>query len=67
MKNMNELLEQMKKDLDYKSSYSKNPLDDEWDEDEYWDDDYDYSLNAPCDNSGFCAGPSCSRYFECQH
>lgn len=32
------------------------------------DDDYepDYSENMPCDNSGICAGSSCSNYPKCQ-
>ncbi len=26
----------------------------------------DYSSNMPCDNTGFCAGTSCSQYFKCR-
>lgn len=26
----------------------------------------DYVSNMPCDFSGYCAGTSCPRYFECQ-
>lgn len=26
----------------------------------------DLLSNMPCDNSGYCSGTSCSRYFECQ-
>lgn len=26
----------------------------------------DYASNMPCDFSGYCAGTSCPRYFECQ-
>lgn len=25
----------------------------------------DYSSNMPCDNTGFCAGSSCSRFYKC--
>ena len=36
------------------------------DDDEWYEVDDDYALNCPCDTYGMCAGPSCSRYFECQ-
>jgi len=25
----------------------------------------DYQSNMPCDNTGFCAGMSCRRFYEC--
>ena len=27
----------------------------------------DYSQNAPCDNSGMCAGSSCPYFWKCQN
>lgn len=27
----------------------------------------DYSKNAPCDNSGMCAGSSCPYFWQCQN
>lgn len=37
-----------------------------YDEDECTsNEDEDYASNAPCDLTGFCAGTSCSRYWEC--
>lgn len=35
-------------------------------EDEEWDEEDDYASNMPCDNTGFCAGSSCSRFYQCQ-
>ena len=29
--------------------------------------DNDYSQNAPCDNSGICAGSSCPYFWNCQN
>lgn len=29
--------------------------------------DNDYSSNAPCDNTGYCAGTSCPYYFTVCH
>ena len=29
--------------------------------------DDDYSQNAPCDNSGICAGSSCPYFWQCQN
>lgn len=29
--------------------------------------DDDYSQNAPCDNSGICAGSSCPHFWQCQN
>lgn len=29
--------------------------------------DDDYSQNAPCDNSGTCAGLSCPHFWKCQN
>lgn len=41
----------------------KEELEGRWDYEEVED---DYTGNMPCDNSGFCAGASCSMYFaEC--
>ena len=42
--------------------------DNEEDDDAYYD-SLDYSearQNMPCDNSGFCGGWSCPRFYECQ-
>lgn len=36
-----------------------------WEEDEEVIED-DYASNAPCDNSGFCAGSSCKYFYQCQ-
>lgn len=34
---------------------------------EEYDDDYDdIGEMYPCDFSGFCGGPSCSRFFQCK-
>ena len=40
----------------------KNELEERWDT---YDEEDDYSLNMPCDNSGFCAGMDCKQYFKC--
>lgn len=29
--------------------------------------DDDYSQNAPCDNSGICAGSSCPYFYQCNN
>ena len=29
--------------------------------------DDDYSQNAPCDNTGMCAGSSCPYFWNCQN
>ena len=43
----------------------KDELAQRWDYDEAEQDDY--SINKPCDNSGYCAGASCSQYYkECR-
>ena len=35
---------------------------------EFWEDvDDDCSQNAPCDNSGMCAGSSCPYFWNCQN
>ena len=34
----------------------------------YFEDaDDDYSQNAPCDNTGICAGSSCPYFWQCQN
>ena len=38
----------------------------EEEEEEIYVDD-DYSQNAPCDNSGICAGSSCPYFWNCQN
>lgn len=35
-------------------------------DEEMWEYEDDYSSNMPCDNTGFCAGSSCSQYYQCQ-
>ena len=40
---------------------------DPWeDEEEPEDIEDDYASNMPCDNTGLCAGSSCSRFYECK-
>ena len=41
----------------------KEELEERWDYEEVND---NYSSNAPCDTSGFCAGPSCSQFYQCK-
>lgn len=35
-------------------------------DDSFDDESADYTGNMPCDNSGMCAGSSCSNYPKCQ-
>lgn len=54
---------------EYKLSYGlKYILKLEDKEEDDWESDWeqDFLSNAPCDNSGYCAGTNCPRYFECQ-
>ena len=37
------------------------------DDDIFEDVDDGYSQNAPCDNSGICAGSSCPYFWNCQN
>ena len=41
----------------------KDELEGRWDYEEVED---DYSQNMPCDNTGFCAGSGCSRFYQCK-
>lgn len=45
----------------------KEELEERWDCEEDYDIDEDYANNAPCDNTGFCAGSSCSYFIECSN
>ena len=65
-KELNEILESLEllvmtdDELDAYAQAHSEPID------EYAELEADYATNAPCDNSGYCAGTGCPYWGACQ-
>ena len=60
-KSLDEILAALGADPETFQEAEADEIDEDW---PYTDEDY--SSNAPCDFSGFCAGSSCPNFFKCK-